>query len=123
MVHATDFQTGMMVYSADGIPLGRIHEVWADTETHGSVPMSHHLLKNYGPIRGTDDLLATSRGYLQVRRRDCQTSELQDVLIPLAEVQSIVPAESATVKGTAHGYVWHDVTDQHHPIGGQTVAN
>jgi hypothetical protein len=95
-MNTTDFQPGMTIYSRDGILLGRVQEIWAHTATHGMLPVSEYLLQDFGPIRGTTDLLTSSDGYLHVRGNRIPGE--YDLYLPLASVQSIDSPTSATSK-------------------------
>jgi len=45
-MRTTDFRSGMAVYSRDSVCLGRVTEVWAQTTSYGSLPVSKHLLQD-----------------------------------------------------------------------------
>lgn len=99
-MNTTDFQLGMTIYSQDGISLGRIHEIWAHTHSHGMLPVSQYLIQDFGPIRGTTDLLTSRDGYLQVRGNRVP-GEHRDLYLPLADVRSIDSPTRATTKSPA----------------------
>lgn len=99
-MNTTDFQPGMTIYSRDGVSLGRIQEIWARTASHGLLPVSEYLLEDFGPVRGTRDLLTSSDGYLHVRG-NWVSGERHDLYLPLAAIQSIDSPASATIKSPA----------------------
>lgn len=98
MTRTSDFQRGMTVYGLDGVQLGEVKEVWAETPSHGHLPVSQYLLQDYGPIRGTAGLLDTADGYLHVQQGGMFTSDRQDLYIPLLEVHTVTACERVTLR-------------------------
>ncbi|HEX8918668.1 MAG TPA: PRC-barrel domain-containing protein [Chloroflexota bacterium] len=98
MTRSTDFQRGMTVYSRDGMYLGEIKEIWAETASHGHLPISQYLLQDYGPIKGSADLLTSTQGYLHVRQGGIFTADRQDIYVPFTEVHTVNARESVTVQ-------------------------
>lgn len=101
-MNTTDFQPGMTIYSADDISLGQVQEIWAQTDSHGTLPVSQYLLQDFGPVHGTADLLTSPDGYLHVQQGNWLSGERHDLYIPLAAVQSIHSPASASVTSPAH---------------------
>ena len=55
-MNTTDFTKGTLVYGQDDEPIGEIVEVWAETGTHGCLPLTRYLVEDYGPVKGTGEL-------------------------------------------------------------------
>lgn len=87
-MNTMDFTKGTVVYGQDNEPVGEILEVWADTATHGCLPVSRYLTEDYGPIKGTRELLTTSDGFVQVRQGHFLGMGGRDHWIPLSAIQS-----------------------------------
>ena len=85
-MNTTDFTTGTLVYGQDNAPVGEIVEIWAETGTHGCLPLTRYLVDDYGPIKGTRELLSTTHGYLQVRNGHFLGMGGRDLWIPLSAV-------------------------------------
>lgn len=85
MMFTTDFVQDMTVYSTDGILIGHVYDVLADTP-HGLLPLSRHLLADYGPIRGTAAQLTTPHGLLHVRNGKGYLEGHHDLYFPLDAV-------------------------------------
>lgn len=94
----TDFTSGTMVYGQDNEPVGEIVEIWAETTAHGCLPLSRYLVDDYGPIKGTRDLMTTTHGYLQVRSGHFLGMGGRDLWIPLSAVAA--QGKSSQVKLT-----------------------
>lgn len=100
-MRTTDFQPGMTIFSRDGMALGRIQEIWVQTPSHGTLPVSQYLLQDFGPVRGTCDLLSSSSGYLHIQDGNWLSGPRNDMYIPLAAVKSIDAPSRATLKAPA----------------------
>jgi hypothetical protein len=85
-MNTTDFTTGTLVYGQDDELVGEIVEIWAETATHGFLPLTRYLIDDYGPIKGTRELLSTTHGYLQVRNGHFLGMGGRDLWIPLSAV-------------------------------------
>jgi hypothetical protein len=101
-MNTTDFTTGTLVYGQDDEPVGEIVEVWADTATHGSLPLTRYLVDDYGPIKGTRELLSTTDGYLQVRNGHFLGMGGRDLWIPLTAVAAQDEPSRVTLNITAN---------------------
>lgn len=85
-MNTTDFTTGTLVYGQDDELIGEIVEVWAETGTHGCLPLTRYLVDDYGPVKGTRELLSIEHGYLQVRNGHFLGMGGRDLWIPLSAV-------------------------------------
>jgi hypothetical protein len=85
----TDFTPGMTVLDFDKSLAGEIKEVWVLTSAHGYMPMSRHLISDYGPIKGNREALQTEEGFLQIRKDAFLGLGGQDSYIPLSAIQKI----------------------------------
>src|SRR5579875_1722369 len=94
-VDAADIRGGMNVYGMDGENLGTIAEVWIEIPGHGYVAKSHFELNNYGPIRGTTDMVRGADGYVQVREgMGMRYEHEEDLFIPLTAILDVDPNDS-----------------------------
>ena len=100
-MNTMDFTKGTIVYGRDSAPVGEIVEVWAKTETHGCLPVSQYLTEDYGPVKGTRDLLTTTDGYLQVRQGHFLGMGGRNVWVPLAAVDSYEAGSPVTLTVSA----------------------
>jgi hypothetical protein len=82
-----DFTPGMTVLDLDDAVVGQLKEVWALTGAHGYLPVSRHLVGDYGPIKGNREQLDSAEGFLQVRKDAFLGLGGGDVYIPLAAVE------------------------------------
>ena len=88
-MNTASFTPGMTVYASDGAALGQIEEIWAQTASHGLLPLSRYLIQDYGPIRGTAPLLTTDDGYLQIRQDSFLGFGGRVLQIPLSAVERV----------------------------------
>jgi hypothetical protein len=86
-MNALDFTTGMTVTDRNGIELGQVIEVWADTP-HGPLGASRYLLSSYGPIGGNEHLFNTGSAYLQVRQGEFLGAGGRDLFVPLHAIHT-----------------------------------
>lgn len=96
-----DFNASMTITDVDGNVLGQVVEVWAQTSGHGCLPLSRYLLNDFGPVKGTNELLSTPHGYLQVRQRTGLGLSSRDVYIPISAVLAMNSATHATLRWDA----------------------
>jgi hypothetical protein len=96
-----DVTSGMTVFGKDRVELGTVKEVWAETEGHGLLPVSRHLIEDYGPIKGTSHLRTIDRGYLQVRQGDSLGFGGRDLWVPLHIVERVDSQSGATISLTS----------------------
>jgi hypothetical protein len=85
----TDFAPGMTLLALDNSLIGEIKEVWALTPVHGYVPVSRHLISDYGPIKGNREAMETEEGFPQIRKDAFLGLGGQDSYIPLSAVREI----------------------------------
>jgi hypothetical protein len=87
-ISASSVEKGMDVVSADGKQLGSVAEVWADSDSHGTVERSTTELADFGPISGTSSVLDTTSGYFRVTDGGIGGVGEKSMYIPLNEVIS-----------------------------------
>jgi hypothetical protein len=78
-----DFTPGMTVLDLDDAVVGEVKEVWGLTAVHGYLPVSRHLIADYGPIKGNREQLDSGEGYLQIRKDAFLGLGGEDVFVPL----------------------------------------
>jgi hypothetical protein len=101
---ALHVKPGMNIFGQDNVEIGTIKEVWAQTEAHGYLPVSRYLLQDYGPIKGTGQILSMEEGYLQVRSRNSGGSDPRDLWVPLHAVGQVDMGTTVTLKADAGTY-------------------
>ena len=96
-MNTLDFTRGMTVRAHDGNILGTIEEIWAETRSHGLLPVTRHLVADYGPVKGTHETLSSPDGYLQVRQGAIFGLGGRDLHIPLSQVERVESSSTAVV--------------------------
>ena len=99
----TDITRGMTVYSHDGQELGVVEEVWANVQSHGHLPVSRYLLRDYGPVRGNAELFDGCDGYVQIRQGSLLGLGGNDRFLALSAITSIRSRDSLAI--TRHAEV------------------
>src|SRR5438270_156618 len=82
-----DFTPGMTVLDFDGAVVGEIKEVWALTAEYGYLPVSRHLISDYGPIKGNREQLDSGEGFLQIRKDAFLGLGGEDVYVPVCAAE------------------------------------
>jgi hypothetical protein len=101
---ALNVAPGMEIFGQDDVKLGTVKEVWAQTESHGYLPVSRFLLQDYGPVRGTSQILSMEEGHLQVRPGNSSGSNSRDLWVPLHAVSHVDTEACVTLKADASTY-------------------
>ncbi|MGI8825429.1 MAG: hypothetical protein ACR2JC_07270 [Chloroflexota bacterium] len=99
-MHTNDIQLGMTVYGTDDAEFGEVTEVWPYTDSHGFISAKDHQLNEYGPVTATTDLVASDKGYFQVKQGALLGFGGKELYVPFTDVRDTIPGERITVNCT-----------------------